>query len=662
MMRILAFLCTLMLAGLGCHAARAQLISANDYWRYPSAASYTAVPNDSGSVFSAYNAGAGVCPGGTFTTTQTVTSGTVTGACITTTSGPCFVASGGGTITIEASQIGPCGDNGTTNASQGIYVTGGTTVNLYDNYIHVENQASNCTPQFTHAGLYVYDNGTAAVASQGNVFAFNQDNIAVWDSSNVSDYGSFLLNPRGDTACTDADNLYGYQVEAWGDAAMSGISISYDYLWSCPTGYPYGGLLSNAIDLGNSGAGNNSGAVASHNWIGTCGGQGTYANAAGIVFDSGSTGGTASSNVISELYNSGIALAAGSGYTVSGNKILLAALTTGSATGITIIGATCPISVTGNVMSAFQGAPPDTGYNQAFYNSGSCGSPTVTGNTDDTGCSGGGCTAYTALYPMATTNPPPLIPPVPKNCVANTPYSTQTGLPCSGSGRLTLTLPANANTLPSGWHVTVVNDNGNQASVQVNATSGGQILYPAAHAVSAATTAPGNYEFLSLEYDNSGNFRVTALSPQTAIALGVSGAGGGGDVSGPGSSTDGWAPTWSGASGTVLTAGHPVANLGADTVMETDSSGRLDVTTLPATAVTGPGSSADGYAARWSGGSGTVLATGSPVGNAGANTVMETDASGHLATSTLNIQPSGSGGQPLCVNGSTLYLGSGGAC
>jgi len=231
----------------------------------------------------------------------------------------------------------------------------------------------------------------------------------------------------------------------------------------------------------------------------------------------------------------------------------------------------------------------------------------------------------------------------------------------NAGGTFTLTLPGNAGTLPSGWHVTVVNDNGHQATVQVNPTSGGQILYPAGHAVSTVTTAAGNYEFLSVEYDNSGNFRVIAVSPQTAGALGMAGTGGG-NVSGPGSSTAGWVPTWSGASGTLLATGHPVGNSGANTVMETDSSGRLDVTTLPATALTGPGSSTDGYAARWSGSSGTVLSTGSPVGNSGPNTVMETDSSGHLATSTLNIQASGSGGQPLCVNGSTLYLGSGGAC
>jgi hypothetical protein len=232
----------------------------------------------------------------------------------------------------------------------------------------------------------------------------------------------------------------------------------------------------------------------------------------------------------------------------------------------------------------------------------------------------------------------------------------------NAGGILTVTLPANASALPTGWHISVVNDNSHQVTVQVNGTAGGHILYPAGHTVSSVTTAAGDYEFLSLEYDNGGNFRITGLSPQTAAALGLTGAGGGGNVTGPGGSTDGWAATWSGTTGKILTTGHPVGNAGANTVMETDSSGRLNVSTLPTTAVTGPGSSTDGYVARWSGTNGTVLSTGSPFGNSGANTMMQTDSSGHLDTSTLNVQPSGSGGQPLCINGSTIYRGSGGAC
>jgi len=231
----------------------------------------------------------------------------------------------------------------------------------------------------------------------------------------------------------------------------------------------------------------------------------------------------------------------------------------------------------------------------------------------------------------------------------------------NAGGTFTLTLPANASTLPSGWHVSVVNDNGHQVTVQVNATSGGQILYPAAHASSSVTTAAGNYEFLSLEYDNSGNFRVTAATPETAAAIGISGSTGG-CLTGPGSSTAGYVVSWGSSTGCALATGYPVGNSGIYTVLETNSSGQIGSSTLPSNVVTGPGVTTAGYVAQWGNTSGNALATGTPLGNAGANTVMETDSSGHLATATLNIQASGSGGQPLCVNGSTLYLGSGGAC
>ncbi len=41
----------------------------------------------------------------------------------------------------------------------------------------------------------------------------------------------------------------------------------------------------------------------------------------------------------------------------------------------------------------------------------------------------GAGSAYAALKPITTTNPPPAIPPLPKNCVAKSPYSTQTSKP-----------------------------------------------------------------------------------------------------------------------------------------------------------------------------------------------------------------------------------------
>jgi len=204
-------------------------------------------------------------------------------------------------------------------------------------------------------------------------------------------------------------------------------------------------------------------------------------------------------------------------------------------------------------------------------------------------------TPYTIgwIFPSAGTYPAGIA----DNGLALSAYNTAAGL--------TITLPPNPTILPPGWHICAVNDNGKTANFQVNATNGGHILYPNTSVTSLAL-APGNYEIACLMADSSGgNFRVVTISPATATAIGMAGAGN----------------------------------------------------------VTGPGSSTDGYVVRWSGTSGKVLATGTPVGNLGQNTIMETDSGGHLDPSTWLYNSSGSGGQPLCVTGTTtFYKGSGGSC
>src|SRR5438105_408671 len=52
---------------------------------------------------------------------------------ISTTSGPCIQIVNSTNITIKASKIGPCGTNNTTALSSGIYISGGTVINIYDN-------------------------------------------------------------------------------------------------------------------------------------------------------------------------------------------------------------------------------------------------------------------------------------------------------------------------------------------------------------------------------------------------------------------------------------------------------------------------------------------------------------------------------------------------
>jgi hypothetical protein len=83
---------------------------------------------------------------------------------------------------------------------------------------------------------------------------------------------------------------------------------------------------------------------------------------------------------------------------------------------------------------------------------------------------------------------------------------------------------------------------------------------------------------------------------------------------------------------------------------------------IAANVVTGPGSSTDGWVPGWSGTSGAILTTGYQPANSGADILLQTDGSGHINTNTLNIAASGSGGKIVCDNGGSLYLGSATSC
>jgi len=95
------------------------------------------------------------------------------------------------------------------------------------------------------------------------------------------------------------------------------------------------------------------------------------------------------------------------------------------------------------------------------------------------------------------------------------------------SAGLTVTLPSTAG-LPAGWSMGFAGDNGKGLTIQVNGTGGGNILYPLTNpSVQTSLTLAGNaYEFLTLQYDGGGNFRVEQVTPGTAQQLGLAGIGG----------------------------------------------------------------------------------------------------------------------------------------
>src|SRR5262249_31525973 len=86
----------------------------------------------------------------------------------------------------------------------------------------------------------------------------------------------------------------------------------------------------------------------------------------------------------------------------------------------------------------------------------------------------------------------------------------------------TVTLPSTT-AIPMGWTIGIASDSNKTASVQVNGSSGGLILFPGSGATAtSASLASGNYELLVLQFDGN-NFRVVQATPATATKMGLSG-------------------------------------------------------------------------------------------------------------------------------------------
>jgi hypothetical protein len=134
---------------------------------------------------------------------------------------------------------------------------------------------------------------------------------------------------------------------------------------------------------------------------------------------------------------------------------------------------------------------------------------------------------------------------------------------------LTVTLPP-ANGLPDGWSMGFATDNNKGLMVQVNSTTGGHILWPGSGgsqtSLAMAITSQGAYEFMVLQYDGNGNFRVLEATPATAQAIGMIGAAG----------ISRWSfPTASAYSATVADNGNVISSL--------NSSAPYLAVTLPST-------------------------------------------------------------------------------
>jgi hypothetical protein len=347
----------------------------------------------------------------------------ISGLSISSPTGPCVQIINSTGITIRGSNIGPCGVNNSSQNGWGIYVKGGKGINIYDSYVHVENQSADCN--HSHDNIYIINASTITV--QGNVIAYGGSNIMAYNANNINVMGNFLLNPRGSVACSSPNNLGGNQFQAWADPATpnQNIAILNNYTVSSTdvTKYTYPGNVVDNVSFGLT-----NGIVVASNYV--VGGQNN--SGCGIIMDYNANNSQILDNVLSNNYHCGVSVASGVNHNLSGNKVLLLKPSNASAVGIEVSDdyAALPcsnVSLSGNISYAIN----SSNFVQGYYSNGSCASLTLKNNTIDNGCSPGNCAAFKLLYPIASTNLPPLIPPQPHSCVASSVYSTQTsGLKC----------------------------------------------------------------------------------------------------------------------------------------------------------------------------------------------------------------------------------------
>jgi hypothetical protein len=216
---------------------------------------------------------------------------------ITSSSGEdCVVIMDSTNITIEDSQIGPCGGNG-------VNISGGSGIQIYDNYIHPETHQNACCDY--NDGVLAQN--TAQVAIQGNVIAYGESNVEAPQNVNgLTVIGNFLLNPRG------GDNSRGQNVQVWNS---SNVVVLNNYTLSSRdrAKYLYPDIQEDSINFGFG-----SGFVAILNYI-----RGGHSpSGCGLIADEAANSVLLVGNQLLDTGQCGIGIASGTNQLIDHNKIL----------------------------------------------------------------------------------------------------------------------------------------------------------------------------------------------------------------------------------------------------------------------------------------------------------------------------------------------------
>jgi hypothetical protein len=318
---------------------------------------------------------------------------TISGLHITSTSGDCVTLDNTSNITIQQSEIGPCAGNGIT-------ISGGNTVNIYDDYIHPDAPLHPCCD--VGDGIFAYL--TADVTIWGNVIAYGEANIEALGTDTVKVIGNFLLNPRNTSTGSRGQNF-----QSWSGSSNMTVENNYTLASENTTLYAFAANQEDSINFGLTTT-----ILADNNYV--TGGQSP--SGCGIIADSTANNATFSSNTLVNTGECGIGVASGITQAVYGNKVINETPVAGGGNTAIYVwsqySAPCgPVSVDNNIAAEVR----SDGTISSFWNGGGCDPVSLSNNT-------WGQEAVDALTPSP---PPPAIPPEPYACPAPSPYTTQHG-------------------------------------------------------------------------------------------------------------------------------------------------------------------------------------------------------------------------------------------
>jgi PKD repeat protein len=362
--------------------------------------------------------------------------------------GDCVTVTNSTNILIRRSEIGPCGGNG-------VVISGGSSVGIYDNYIHPEKPLSTSCCD-THDGIF--GSGTSSLSIQGNVIAYGEANIELSTVSGATIIGNFLLNPIDSDPSQPADGQSrGQNFQVWGSSSNVTVTNNYTLASADTSKYLYAENQEDSINFGLT-----SGIVASNNSI--TGGHSP--SGCGLIADTGANSAQFLNNTIVNSGQCGIGIADGTNQVVDSNKILnTTPVNGGGNTAIYVWKVTSsdppcgPVQVSNNIASAIT----SSGGANSFWSGGGCQTVTLTNNTFD---------AAAASLLSSENLTPPLIPPAPKDCAVTSPFTNNTTVASCGGSVVQPSGPA----LTLSTTTVILNTTqgaGNPASQNVAITNGG---------------------------------------------------------------------------------------------------------------------------------------------------------------------------------------------